>query len=369
MKQILKLMLTAYKDLQMKKQLIPRLSFALMMILSVNSLTVKSQPLKEPKIRFIIKESEKKVDVIIEGRNVTSLCWPDNVYKPVLYPIRTLSGTEITRGFPLNPRAGERDDHIHQVGSWLNYGNVNEFDFWGNGSTGKKSENGGVIRLLGIEKAENGEKEGNLRINAVWDDPAGREMMKELTEYRFSCTNKYWIVDRITTLTAGNQDISMPDTKEGMFAIRVARQLELPSKENVVLLDANGKPGNEKAMENRGVTGNYRSNTGITGEAVWGTRARWMDLYGTIGNEKISIVVCDHPLNPSYPTFWHARGYGLFSANPLGAKDFTNGKETINFSIPANKSVTFRYRTIISSGSHMTDDEINMLADEFATLY
>jgi len=353
----------------MKKQLVLVFSLALMVILSVNSLTVKSQSVKEPEIRFFVKESDKRVDVFIDGKNVTSLCWPDNVYKPVLYPVRTLSGTEITRGFPLKPRAGERYDHMHQVGSWLNYGNVNGIDFWGNGSTGIKSENGGVIRLLGIEKAENGEKEGNLSIYAVWEDPSGKEMMMERTEYNFESRGSYWLVDRITTLTAGPQDIRMPDTKEGMFAIRVARQLELPSKENVQLLDSNGKPGTEKAMENSGVSGNYRSSERVTGEAVWGTRARWMDLFGTIGNEKVSVVICDHPRNPSYPTFWHARGYGLFSANPLGAKDFTNGRETMNFSIPATKSVTFRYRTIISSGSYLTDDEINKLADDFAASY
>jgi hypothetical protein len=161
----------------------------------------------------------------------------------------------------------------------------------------------------------------------------------------------------------------MKDTKEGMFAIRVARQLELPSNENVLLLDVSGKPGSEKASENKGVSGNYRSSEGIAGESVWGTRAKWMDLYGTIGNEKVSVVICDHPKNPSYPTYWHARGYGLFSANPLGANDFTKGKELVNFSIPAGKSVTFRYRTIVASGNNLNDEEINELAKDFAARY
>ncbi len=194
-------------------------------------------------------------------------------------------------------------------------------------------------------------------------------MLSEKTDYHFIAKEQLYIIDRITTLTATGNTVTMKDTKEGMFAIRVARQLELPSKENVPLLDAQGQPGKEKAMENIGVTGNYLSSEGITGEAVWGTRARWMDLYGTIGNEKISVVICDHPKNPSYPTYWHARGYGLFSANPLGGNDFTNGKEVVNFSIPAGKSVTFRYRTIITSGIHMKDTEINDLANGFASEY
>jgi hypothetical protein len=324
---------------------------------------------KKQKVEFTVRGPEQRVDVLIGGRLVTSYCWPDNVYKPILYPVKTLGGTEITRGFPLKPREGERNDHIHQVGVWLNYGNVNGFDFWGNGSTGKKSENGGVIKHLSIGQAKNGEGEGILEVKAGWQDPSGKVLLEEKTELHFIADDRSYCIDRITTLTAADQVVSMKDTKEGMFAIRVARQLELPSKEDVPLLDARGNPGNEKAMSNKGVTGNYRSSEGITGDAVWGTRAKWMDLYGTIGNEKITLVICDHPKNPSYPTFWHARGYGLFSANPLGGIDFTNGKEIINFSIPARKSVTFRYRIIITSGIHLNDEDINGLANDFAARY
>jgi hypothetical protein len=330
---------------------------------------IKVQADKRQRVEFIVRESEQRVDVIIGGKLVTSYCWPENGYKPVLWPVRTLTGTEITRGFPLRPSEGERNDHIHQVGSWLNYGNVNGFDFWGNGSTGKKSENGGVIKHLGIEKAKGGNGEGVLSVKCLWQDPSGKELLEETTEFRFIADGQYYCIDRITSLTAGSKDISMKDTKEGMFAIRVARQLEMPSQEDVPLLDAMGKPGTEKAMENKGVTGNYRSSEGITGEAVWGTRAKWMDLYGIIRNEKVSVVICDHPKNPSYPTYWHARGYGLFSANPLGGKDFTNGKEIVDFSIMKGQSVTFRYRIIITSGFNMNDDDINILANDFAGKY
>jgi len=338
-------------------------------IVFINVNGIKGQTVKEQKVEFLVKKSEQKVDVTIGGKVITSYCWPDNVYKPVLYPVLTLQGTEITRGFPLRPREGERDDHIHQVGVWFNYGNVNGFDFWGNGSTGKKSENGGVIKHLDIEQVRDGNGEGIMTVTASWQDPAGKELLSEKTDFYFIVKEKLYIIDRITTLTATSNDVSMKDTKEGMFAIRVARQLELPSKENVPLLDAQGKPGTEKAGDNRGVTGNYRSSEDITGDAVWSTRAKWMDLYGTVSNENISLVICDHPKNPSYPTYWHARGYGLFSANPLGGSDFTNGKEVVNFSVSSGKSVTFRYRMIITSGFHINDIEINDLANDFAARY
>ena len=161
----------------------------------------------------------------------------------------------------------------------------------------------------------------------------------------------------------------MPDTKEGMFGIRVARQLELPSDDAITVYSADGTPTRLEAMSNEGISGNYLSSEGTTGLEVWGTRARWMDLYGSIGDEKISLVICDHPKNINYPTYWHARGYGLFSANPLGVRDFTQEKEELNYSLPAGGSTTFRYRVIIHSGIHLTVDEINDYADDFADKY
>ena len=344
---------------------------------TVFPLSIVAQSTKQVKkgkglnIVFINKEADKQIDVMIDGKLFTSYRWPDNVCKPVLYPVLTSSGTEITRGFPIKPKTGERADHPHQIGMWLTYGNVDGNDFWGNGSQGlgTKNANGGVIKHLKVDKISEGTGEGVLVTSESWVDNSGKELLKEHTEYHFMAEGSIRIIDRITTLTADDKDVSMPDTKEGMFGIRVARQLELQSDEELILTDAQGNPTTVKALPNEGITGNYRSSEGVTGEAVWSTRARWMDLYGNIGDEKISVVICDHPKNQSYPTYWHARGYGLFSANPLGAKDFTQGKEELNFSIPAGKSTTFRYRVIVNSGTHLTDAEINAYADEFAKKY
>jgi len=135
------------------------------------------------------------------------------------------------------------------------------------------------------------------------------------------------------------------------------------------MTDAQGKPSSELVVTTEGVTGNYRSSEGVTGEAVWGTRAKWMDLYGNIGEEKISIVMFDHPENVSYPTYWHARGYGLFCLNPFGARDFTNGKIVLNYTILPHQYITLKYRVVVHSGSHLTDEEINFQSEEFAEKY
>ena len=318
-----------------------------------------------PGIEFVQHDADKKVDVMIGEKLFTTYRWPDNVFKPVLYPILTSAGTEITRGFPLKPRAGERSDHIHQVGNWLTYGNVNGYDFWGNGfkGLGIRSENGGVVKHLGIEQISEGTGKGSMVTTASWKSPAGTELLAERTAYNFIAEGTIRIIDRSTTLTATDDPVTLKDTKEGMFAIRVARELELPSEEE--------EQGNatKRKITNTEVTGNYRSSGGVTGTAVWGKRAKWLELYGKIGEEKISVVISDHPENPNYPTYWHARGYGLFAANPLGAKDFTEGREELNYVLSAGESLTFRYRIIISSGKFLTDAEINDYADDFARKY
>ena len=124
------------------------LTFLLSLFWSIQ--LVQAQKSKGLGIAFINKEADKKVDVMIDGKLFTSFCWLENVYKPILYPVYTAAGTEITRGFPLKPRAGERDNERHQVGIWLNYGNVNGIDFWGNGASGKRDPKRGEVKHIKI---------------------------------------------------------------------------------------------------------------------------------------------------------------------------------------------------------------------------
>lgn len=331
---------------------------------------------RDPKIEFIENDSKKRVDVLIEGKLFTSYLWHDpveqDIKKPVLYPIIASSGTEITRGYPINPRPNERTDHPHQIGLCFNYGHVNGYDFWNNSTAipEERRDRYGTIRHVDIEKLSGGNGHGVLVARESWVDPAGNELLAEKTEYHFISKGQARIIDRITELTATNGDVSMKDTKEGGFGVRVARQLEMPSDEELILTDAQGIPTKVKKMSNEGVTGNYRNSQGDEGEDVFATRGDWVNLYGTIGDEKISVVMVDHPDNPGHPTYWHARGYGLLLANPLGASDYSDGEDVMNFSIPAGESATFRFRLIVFSGDDkLTDAEIITYTEEFAEKY
>jgi hypothetical protein len=321
-------------------------------------------------VKFVRNDAERKVDVLVGGQFFTSYIYPDEkiLKKPVLFPIKTAKGSTITRGYPLAPRANERTDHPHHVGLWLNYEYVNGLDYWNNSTAipaEKRIEKYGLIRHTGISKAKNG-KVGKLDVTADWveKDGTGNIILKEKTDYRFSGKGDVRIIDRTTTLTAAVDEVALNDVKDGMLAIRVTRELELPSDKPDVFTDANGIETKVPVVNNEGKVGNYHSSENINGEAVWSTRGKWMNLSGKIGSEDVAVAMIDHPKNINYPTYWHARGYGLFALNPLGEKVFTNGKKTLNLKLKKGESVTFRYRVVVKSGV-LTDAELNQLAADF----
>ena len=87
---------------------------------------------QERGVRLVRDDAQQRVDVYVDGQPFTAYIWPATQKKPVLFPIRSAKGTPITRGFPLEPRPGERVDHPHHVGLWFNHGDVNGVDFWNN---------------------------------------------------------------------------------------------------------------------------------------------------------------------------------------------------------------------------------------------
>ena len=309
-----------------------------------------------------VKDSQR-VDITVDGKPLTSFLYTDTIpdlTKPVLYPVISSGGSVITRGFPLEPRPGERSDHPHHIGMWFTYGDVNHIDFWGNSSAmpPELHDKLGWIRNVKILKTQNGKGRGELEYSADWLNAQDVPVLKEHTVLVFEAGKDSRTIDRVTTLTAQEDTVVFYDTKEGMMGIRVNRALELPSDQPVTLTDAHGNKTKVKKLDNTGVTGNYLTSEGITGKDAWGKRARWVSLSGKINGEDVSITIFDHPGNPGYPAYWHARGYGLFAVNPLGQKVFSKGKEEMNLTLPPGKSVTFKYRVLIKSGP-VTSEELN----------
>lgn len=295
-------------------------------------------------------EEEGQIDILYNGKLITSYLYGNTLDKPVLYPLITPDGVEVTRGYPLAPRPNERTDHPHHTGVWFNFGDVNGLDFWNNSSAiprERKARYGSVkhreVRFLG-----SGRERAELETVSEWVNLAGAALLKEDTRYIFRKEGVFLTIERQTTLTAGVDTVVFKDNKEGLFAIRVAREFEAPTD----------NPGNANGI--------YRNSTGVTGDEAWGKQADWVVLSAKKDGLPVSIAILDHPSNPGYPACYHARGYGLFSVNNLGRKAFNKELDEIRFTLKQGEEIQFRHKLVLKSGGFASDEELNALWHRFS---
>jgi hypothetical protein len=88
-------------------------------------------------------------------------------------------------------------------------------------------------------------------------------------------------------------------------------------------------------------------------------------LSGTIGSEPVTIAILDHPSNATYPTYWHARGYGLFSANVFGRKVFKDTEAELTLTLEPASALTLRHHVLILT-SPPSPDAIEKAHQAFA---
>lgn len=318
-------------------------------------------------VGFVPYKDGNKIDVLIGGSHFSSFLYSNQLEKPILYPLNTASGQTVTRGFPLETRDQERTDHPHHVGLWLNYESVNGLDFWNNSYNipAEKKSKYGWIRSVEVLQTKEGAKEGKLVYTANWERQDRHALLKERTTLIFSGTEHTRTVDRITTLTAAKDTVYFKDVKDGMLGLRVTKELELPSNQVAEFSDSQGNLTKVSASTN-GANGDYLTSAGKKGNDAWGTRADWCMLSGVKEGQELSVAIIDHPKNPGYPTYWHARDYGLFAANPLGQEVFSKGKEQLNLRLLPGESVTFRYRVLLTSSEKPSVEQLQKQAKEFS---
>jgi Methane oxygenase PmoA len=319
-------------------------------------------------VKLVRADYGKRIDVFIGSHIFTSFLYPDSLEKPVLFPIFDAGNTIVTRGFPRNPRPGEPTDHPHHLGLWFTYESVNGLDFWNNSyaiPSDKKSQYG-WIKTDSILEISSG-RTGELSYHANWVNQQNQVLLEETTRYVFSGHDEERIIDRITELKA-DTDILFADAKDGLLGLRLAHELQIPSMTDQQFTDNKGNI--TKVKRDSVACGNYLTSEGKRGDSAWSTRGIWCKVFGKIGNDSVSITIFDHSGNPGYPTFWHARGYGLFAANPLGEKIFSGGQYSLNLKLKQGDSVLFRYRIYIQNGkSTPAAAFLNQLAKEFDKKY
>lgn len=320
-------------------------------------------------VQVTADEAHRRVDITIDGKAFTSYIWPTSLKKPVLYPLITDDGITVTRGYPLEPRPDERVDHPHHAGLWFNYGDVNGFDFWNNSDAIKpeaRSKMGSIIQTK-IVSTRSGTDRGELVVDSVWITGENKQILKQTTRYIFLRRDHARVIDEEITLKALDRAV-FKDDKEGVLGMRVARWLESPEEKGGTFMDASGNPTQVDAAPAGAnpATGVYLTSEGVKGGEAWGTRGRWCTLTGNEGGHTVTIAIFDEPKNPDYPTYWHARGYGLFAVNPLGRSIFDPKQSPFNYTLEKGQSVSFRYRVALFSRA-VTSAEMDREADAFAS--
>jgi rhamnogalacturonyl hydrolase YesR len=323
-------------------------------------------------VQVIPNEAHRRVDITIDGAPFTSYIWPTSLKKPVLFPLITDQGITVTRGYPLDPRPNERVDHPHHAGLWFNYGNVNGFDFWNNSDAIKPEARSkmGTILHTRIVSTKSGADRGELVVESVWFTGEDKPILNQTTRYIFARRDHARAIDQVVTLKALDHAV-FNDDKEGLLGMRVARWLESPEEKGGVFMDASGNPTKVDSTPDDSstpVTGVYLTSENVQGPSAWSTRGRWCILTGNTGGQTVTIAIIDHPKNPNYPTYWHARGYGLFAANPLGQHIFDPKAAELDFTLDKGKTATFRYRVLLINGKPSSGD-MNGEADRFAAEY
>ena len=148
-----------------------------------------------------------------------------------------------------------------------------------------------------------------------------------------------WI-DANIVVTASEGPVKFGDTKEGCFGVRVAGSMRTELGKGGKILTSEGK----------------------TDKDAWGKAAAWVDYFGPVDGETVGVAILNHPSSFRFPTYWHVRTYGLFTANPFGVHDFKGSDEFDgSYTIQKGESLTLRHRVLF----HVGDSKTGKVAEAF----
>jgi len=250
--------------------------------------------------------------------------------QPVIWPVVGPTGKNVTRSFPLGPvQKSEKEDHVHHRSLWFTHGDVNGLDFWRDQPTGVTDQPQNLIAHRDFTNV----KSGNPAVVSTRNDwtSDGEKICEDDRTVLFGVdpNGTRWI-DYTLTFKATESDIVLGDTKEGMFAVRVAGTMKVDTRKGGRILNPDGK----------------------TDKDAWGEPANWIEYSGPVDGETIGISILSHPQNFRHPCRWHVRTYGLFAANPIGEHHFKPSTvEQGAITIRKGESLILRYRVVIHQGA------------------
>ena len=258
----------------------------------------------------------ERVDFHIRGELFTSYVIKEGIARPYCYPVAGPGGVGMTN---LGP-----SDHVHHRSMYVAQGEVNGHDNWSEGKGHACTVNKSVA------VATHGPVLGAMTATGDWVTSAGKPILEErVCICVWDVPDSMRLMEWDITLAAKYGGVFFGDTKEaGTLSIRVAESLE--GRYTGLITNAYG---------------------GVTESETWGKRAPWCDYSGEVDGKQAGVAIFDHPGNLRYPTYWHVRDYGLFTANQWGIHDFTGDwSRRGDYSLPAGQELHFKFRVHIHEG-------------------
>ena len=289
--------------------------------------------LKRPKSEYSteLKNTKDGIEVNIAGEFFAKYNF-EKLSQPIIWPVKGPGNIRMLRDYPFKKdTTGEAKDHPHHRGIFIGHQDMSGAGFWHN-----QFKNSGTVEHLKVIESRSGEDRALIKTLNAWKDSEGKTIAADTRTMTFGGDKIARYLDLEINMHATNQDIVFEEFKDGFVGIRTHPDLRLTTST---------KHGVKQ------VFGKARNSEGGEGKSIWGKRADWVHYYGTIEGKEAGIAFFSHPSNLNKKgerSWWHARDYGLISANPFApVKLGGDGKHTVK----KGQSLKLRYRFVFHSGS------------------
>jgi hypothetical protein len=291
-------------------------------VVALAAATAAAQGPSRPAVHIAEDAARQELVVTIGGRHFTTYrhgdAFPD---KPVFYPVLAPNGARVNREYPMVQNVpGESADHPHHQSLFFTYDEVNGTNFWNPEQTGRRIQQRDV-RVDG----------SRLVARLDWKNKDGQVVLEETKRVTFGGEADAFWLDHESTLAAPRVPVTMGDTKEGAFGLRL-----------------------NDTLKELGGTGRYVNAEGLeTAANVWGKRSRWVAIRGAVsapgGSGDVTVAILAHPSGLNDPPYWHARDYGLFAANPFARKGYDPSAQERVTRLAVGESLSVRFRLTVYS--------------------
>ncbi|MBL9129564.1 MAG: PmoA family protein [Verrucomicrobiaceae bacterium] len=294
---------------------------------------------------FTVEETKSGGAVVKVDGQVFAEYVVDQANKPYLWPIYGPTGKSMTRSYPMKNVEGEKQDHPHHRGLNFGHQDIGGSNTWAErASYGEKSKPEAVAALGSIKHTRFGALKGGstgvIEAYADYVTSAGKKTIAEKRVMTFKVEGDTRVIDVDIDLIASYGEIVVGDEKDSGLSIRVPHSMSVDAKEGGKIINSNGD----------------------TDAASWGKRATWCDFHGPVEGEHLGIAMLNHPSSFRHPTPWHARTYGLFTANPFGLSALKVQAESGALTLKPEETIKLRHRFIFHKG----DEKAAKIAEAFA---